>query len=125
MTYDENNIFAKMIRGDMDCDKVYEDDHVLAFNDIAPAAPTHVLVIPKGNYISFDDFASNGNTEEVKTFFTTVQKIATEILGLQESGYRLICNHGPDSSQAVHHFHVHILGGRPLGGLVSGDALVR
>lgn len=122
--YDKDNIFAKIIRGEIHSDKVYEDDKVVAFKDLHPAAPIHVLVIPKGEYISFNDFAVKAGAEEVKSFFSAVQKIA-EQQGLDESGYRLITNHGPDASQTVHHFHVHVIGGRSLGGLVSGDALSR
>lgn len=124
MSYDSNNIFARIIRGDIPCKKVYEDDQVLAFHDIAPAAPIHVLVLPKGDYISFDDFAVKASADTVKRFFATVQQIAAE-LGLDDTGYRLIANHGSDASQSVPHFHVHILGGRALGGLLPGDAEAR
>lgn len=123
MSYDKNNIFAKIIRGEIPCNKVYEDDDVLAFRDITPAAPVHVLVVPKGEYISFDDFAGAGE-KVVAGFFAAVQKIAGE-LGLKQGGYRLITNHGKDASQSVPHFHVHILGGRPLGGLLPGDGVER
>jgi len=122
--YDSENIFAKIIRGEIPCDKVYEDDKVLAFNDISPAAAKHVLVIPKGDYISFDDFAANADGAEVSNFFAKVKQIANDI-GLSGSGYRLITNHGSDASQTVPHFHVHILGGQALGGLIPGDANVR
>ncbi|MBN66840.1 MAG: histidine triad nucleotide-binding protein [Rickettsiales bacterium] len=124
MSYDSDNIFAKIIRGDIPCDKVYEDESVLAFNDISPAAPTHILVIPKSSYMSFDDFARQAGAEEVSNFFTTVQTIADKA-GLSGSGYRLITNHGSDASQSVPHFHVHILGGKPLGGLIPGDESAR
>lgn len=124
MTYDNDNIFAKIILGEIPCDEVYQDENVLAFNDISPAAPIHVLVIPKGRYQSFDDFISNANSDIITNFFATVKKIATN-LGLVESGYRIITNHGKNASQTVPHFHVHILGGKPLGGLISSDELVR
>ncbi|MCC7259473.1 MAG: histidine triad nucleotide-binding protein [Alphaproteobacteria bacterium] len=124
MTYDTNNIFARILRGEIPCDKVYEDSHVLAFNDIAPAAPVHVLVVPRGAYRSFDDFAQRAKAEEMQGFFAAIQKIAA-MKGLAEGGYRLITNHGADASQTVHHFHVHILGGRPLGGLLAGDVSAR
>lgn len=121
MAYDQNNIFAKILRGEIPCNKAYEDDAVLAFHDISPAAPVHVLVVPKGEYVSFHDFAVKTGADAVATFFSRVQHIA-HALGVAESGYRLITNHGVDASQSVPHFHVHILGGRPLGGLLPGDA---
>jgi len=117
MTYDRTNIFAKILRGEIPCKKVHEDEFVLAFEDIAPAAPVHVLVIPKGEYMSFNDFAAHAPEKMMHGFFSSVQKIAVK-LGLEEGGYRLISNHGPDASQSVPHFHVHILGGRSMGGLL-------
>jgi len=117
MTYDPNNIFAKIMRGEIPCKKVYEDEFAFAFEDIHPAAPVHVLVIPKGDYISLHDFASQASGAMVKGFFDSVTKIAAQ-LGLEKSGYRIISNHGPDAAQSVHHFHVHILGGRSLGRLL-------
>lgn len=122
--YDPSNIFAKILRGEIPSKKVYEDENVLAFEDISPAAPVHVLVLPKGEYISFDDFVSKAPTETVGAFFLTIKAIANK-LGLQEGGYRIIMNHGKNASQSVPHFHAHILGGRPLGGLLPGDALHR
>lgn len=124
MTYDSGNIFARIIRGDIPCEPVYQDDQVLAFHDISKAAPVHVLVVPKGEYVSLDDFAAKAGGDEVSYFFRKVRDIAND-LGLAESGYRVICNHGADASQTVPHFHVHILGGRKLGGLLAGDALER
>lgn len=118
MSYDPNNIFAKIIRGEIPCAKVYEDEHVLAFKDINPKAKVHVLVLPKGEYISMDDFGQNATPEETKAFFKAVSHIARE-LGVEEQGYRIIANHKPFSGQEVYHFHVHILGGQPLGPLVS------
>lgn len=117
MAYDKNNVFAKILRGEIPSKKVYEDEFAFAFHDISAAAPVHVLVIPKGEYISFTDFTANAPKELVYGFFTSVQKV-TQQLGVQEGGYRLISNHGPDASQSVPHFHVHILGGRSLGGLL-------
>ncbi len=122
MTYNSENIFAKVLRGEIPNDTVYEDEHVLAFHDIAPAAPVHILVIPKAEYVSFDDFATG--SADIHQFFATVQKIA-EQAGLAKGGYRLITNHGADASQTVPHFHVHILGGKPLGGLLPDDTLTR
>lgn len=117
MTYDPNNIFARIIRGEVPCKKVYEDDFAFAFHDIKPEAPVHVLVLPKGEYISFDDFARGAPPELFQGFFAAIQKVAQQ-LGVVESGYRLITNHGADASQSVFHFHVHILAGKPLGGLL-------
>ena len=124
MIYDKSNIFAKILRGEIPCSKVYEDDFVLAFNDISPAAPVHILVVPKAEYVSFDDFMMHANPERISQFFATVRKIA-HVQGVSKSGYRLITNHGADASQSVPHFHVHILGGRAMGGLLPGDALHR
>jgi len=117
MAYDKNNIFAKILRGEIPCKKIYEDNYAFAFEDIAPSAPLHVLVIPKGEYCSLHDFAADAPTEMVRGFFDSVTKVASK-LGLEESGYRIISNHGQDASQTVHHFHVHILGGKILGGLL-------
>lgn len=116
--YDSNNVFAKILRGEVPCKKVYEDAHVLAFEDIKPEATVHVLVIPRSQYASFNDFARNAPPETIAAFWASVQNVA-ESLGLTKSGYRLITNHGPDASQTVHHFHVHILGGKPLGALLA------
>ena len=117
MTYDKSNIFAKIIRGDIPCNKVYEDDVAFAFHDIKPEAPTHVLVLPKGEFISFDDFVRGAPPSFVSGFFASIQKVAAQ-LGVVESGYRLITNHGADAAQSVFHFHVHILAGKPLGHLL-------
>ena len=124
MRYNPDNIFAKIIKGDIPSQPVFENDEVFAMNDISPAAPVHVLVLPKGGYASFDDFANLAGAEKVGRFFETVRKIAHD-LGVAESGYRLIMNHGSHASQTVPHFHVHILGGCALGGLVQGDKLER
>lgn len=118
MAYDSNNIFAKILRGEIPCDKVYEDDWALAFNDIAPAAPVHVLVIPKGAYVSMDDFTANGSAEEIAGFYRAVGKIARD-LDLAQPGYRTLNNTGSHGGQEVAHFHVHIFGGRPLGPMLS------
>ena len=122
--YDQNNIFAKIIRGEIPSSKVFENDKILAFHDISKAAPTHILVIPKGEYISFSDFILKVSGQEVVDFFGKVREIASQ-LGLDESGYRLITNNGSDASQTVPHFHVHILGGKKLGGLLSDNNLIR
>ncbi|USO00983.1 MAG: histidine triad nucleotide-binding protein [Alphaproteobacteria bacterium] len=110
MPYDTQNVFGKILRGEIPCTPVYEDEHVLAFLDIAPQAPVHVLVIPKCEAISFDDFVTKPPSDVI-AFFTAVRTVAHH-LGLQESGYRLVMNHGDDGGQEVAHFHVHILGGK-------------
>jgi diadenosine tetraphosphate (Ap4A) HIT family hydrolase len=124
MSYDHNNIFARIIRGEIPGKKAYEDEAVLAIHDIAPAAPVHVLAMPKGEYASFDDFTEKAQPAEIAGFFRAVRKIAHD-LGLREGGYRLIANHGADASQSVAHFHVHILGGKPMGGLLADDPMTR
>jgi diadenosine tetraphosphate (Ap4A) HIT family hydrolase len=117
MAYDLNNIFAKILREEIPCKKVFENEFALAFHDIAPEAPVHVLVVPKIDCISFDDFAKTATPEFMQGFFASVQKVA-EMLGLPENGYRIISNHGADASQSVAHFHVHIVGGKKLGRLL-------
>ena len=118
MSYDPDNIFAKILRGEIPCDKVYEDEQVLAFRDINPQAPVHVLVIPKGSYISLEDFTVEASLEEISGFFQAVGKVARE-LGLVEPGYRILSNIGNDGGQEVPHLHVHIFGGRPLGPMLK------
>ncbi|MBT4878284.1 MAG: HIT domain-containing protein [Alphaproteobacteria bacterium] len=120
MLYDKNNIFAKIIRGELPCAKIFEDEKVLAFNDINPAASKHILVVPKGEYISFDDFIHKADDFEVVHFFKIVRKI-THDYNMIDAGYRIISNHGKDASQTVDHFHIHILAGERLGGLLAGD----
>ena len=117
MPYDRNNIFARILRGEIPCNKVYEDTHVLAFYDISPQSPTHVLVIPKGEYVSFDDFSQNASAEEIAALVRAVGQIARE-QGVAESGYRILANTGPAAHQEVPHFHVHLFGGRDLGGML-------
>ena len=112
--YDDDNIFARILRGELPCAKVYEDEHVLAFNDINPLSPTHVLVIPKGKYVSWDDFSAKASDEEISALVRAVGKIAREA-GLVEDGYRLLANAGRNSGQEVPHLHLHIFAGRPLG----------
>jgi diadenosine tetraphosphate (Ap4A) HIT family hydrolase len=118
MSYDESNIFARILRGEIPATKVYEDEHVLAILDIRPQAPTHVLVMPKGQYVSFDDFAAHASDAEIVALTRATGKIARDA-GVAETGYRLILNHGPHSHQEVPHLHIHVLGGRPLGHLVE------
>lgn len=116
--YDEKNIFARILRGEIPCTKVYENDHVLAFQDINPRAPIHVLVIPKGAYVSNDDFTAKASDEEVTAFFRAVGHVARE-LGLADPGYRMLANTGHEGGQEVPHFHVHICGGRVLGLMIQ------
>ena len=116
--YDENNIFAKILRSEIPCDKVYEDDFALAFRDINPQAPVHVLVIPKGPYVSLADFVSEAPEAMVAGFYRAVGATARE-LGLEEAGYRTLANTGDDAHQEVPHFHVHIFGGKRLGPMLS------
>ncbi len=118
LPYDETNIFAKILRGELPNRTVYEDEWVLAFHDIAPQAPTHVLVIPKGVYVSWDDFSANGSDLEIAAFVRAVGKIARD-LGLPAQGYRLLANTGLDANQEVPHFHMHILAGKPMGPLLA------
>jgi diadenosine tetraphosphate (Ap4A) HIT family hydrolase len=118
MAYDENNIFARILRGEIPAAKIYEDEHVVAIRDIRPQAPSHLLVMPKGPYVSFDDFSASASDAEIVAFTRAVGRVAREA-GLGETGYRLIANHGAHSHQEVPHLHVHILGGRPLGRLLE------
>ncbi|UTW55428.1 histidine triad nucleotide-binding protein [Kordiimonas sp. SCSIO 12610] len=118
MAYDQNNIFAKILRGEIPCNKVFENDHALAFHDINPQASVHVLVIPKGDYVSMADFTANAPAELIEGFMRAVGEVARE-LGLESGGYRTISNAGPNSHQEVPHLHIHILGGRPLGPLLD------
>ncbi len=118
MAYDTNNIFAKILRREIPCDRVYEDDFALAFSDIKPQAPVHVLVIPKGEYVSSDDFFSTAPDAEVAGFCRAVGNVAGK-LGIAENGYRLLANHGADANQEVPHFHVHIFAGKNLGPMLA------
>jgi histidine triad (HIT) family protein len=118
MAYDSNNIFARILRGEIPCQKVYEDEHVLAFRDIHPQTPVHVLVIPKGEYVSLDDFSEKASPEELAAFLRALGLVARQA-GVAESGYRILANHGTDAHQEVPHFHVHIFGGRNLGRMIG------
>lgn len=117
MAYDSNNTFARILRGELPCEKVYEDEFALAFNDINPLTPIHVLVVPKGAYVDYEDFIANAPSAEILGFFRAVKEVAA-VTGLAEQGYRLSTNNGQSAGQIVFHFHVHLLGGRPLGGMV-------
>ncbi|HEY9578728.1 MAG TPA: histidine triad nucleotide-binding protein [Rhizorhapis sp.] len=116
--YDDQNIFAKILRGEIPCRKVYEDEFALAFHDINPQAPTHILIIPKGPYVSWDDFSAEAPDAEIAGFVRAVGKVARDA-GLVTSGYRLLANAGPDSHQEVPHLHVHIFAGQPLGPMLA------
>ena len=118
MSYDTNNIFAKILRGEIPCDKVFENDHALAFKDISPLAKVHVLVIPKGAYTDVDDFSKNASKDEIASLMQAVAevcKITKVSLNEGGNGFRLIANTGPDGSQEVPHFHYHVMGGEPMG----------
>jgi histidine triad (HIT) family protein len=109
--YDATNIFARILRGELPCSKVYEDEWALAFHDIRPQAPVHVLVIPRGGWVSWDDFTAHASTEEIAGFMRAVGHV-TRVLGVDKPGYRLMVNMGQDGHQEVAHLHVHIFGGR-------------
>ena len=118
LPYDEGNLFARILRGEIPAKRVYEDEFALAFHDIHPQAPTHILVIPRGPYVSWDDFSARAPDAEIAGFVRAVGKVARDA-GLVEPGYRLLANTGPDSNQQVGHLHVHIFGGRPLGPMLA------
>ena len=122
MKYDTNNIFAKILRGEIPCKKIYESDHALAFKDINPQAKIHILVIPKGPYVNMDDFSQNASSEEITGLIRALGEVA-KIVGVSQyssgKGYRYIGNNGPDGGQEVPHLHFHIVGGEPLGRMVS------
>jgi diadenosine tetraphosphate (Ap4A) HIT family hydrolase len=119
LPYDDGNIFARILRGEIPAKRVYEDDFALAFHDIAPQAPVHVLVIPKGRYVSWDDFSGNAPDAEIAGFVRAVGNVAREH-GLVAPGYRLLANVGTDGGQEVPHLHVHLFGGRGLGRMLPG-----
>ncbi len=118
MAYDENNIFAKILRGEIPCDKVYEDEHALAFRDINPQTPTHVLIIPRGAYVSSDDFFDQASDTEIAGFFRAVGSVARQLDAVAE-GYRILANHGGDARQEVPHFHIHLFAGKDLGRMIK------
>lgn len=114
--YDDGNVFARILRGEIPAKRVYEDDFALAFHDIAPQAPTHILVIPRGAYVSWDDFSARGSDAEIAGFVRAVGHVAREHLG---AGYRLLANAGPNAGQEVPHLHVHLFAGAPLGPMLA------
>jgi histidine triad (HIT) family protein len=116
--YDDGNIFARILRSELPAKKLYEDEHALAFHDIHPLAPTHVLVIPKGPYVSWDDFSASASDAEIAGLVRAVGKVARDS-GLVEQGYRVLANVGLNSGQEVPHLHLHIFGGKPLGPMLA------
>lgn len=114
MDYDRNNVFARILRGELPCNKVYEDEYVLAFRDIHPQAPVHILLIPKGEYVSVDDFSERASETEQAAFMRAIGKIAKQE-GAVAGGYRVLANHGAAAHQDVPHFHLHLFAGRDLG----------
>jgi diadenosine tetraphosphate (Ap4A) HIT family hydrolase len=117
MAYDRNNVFARILRGELPCKKIHEDEHVLAFHDINPQTPTHVLIIPKGEFVSLDDFSEKASDAQLAAVLRVAGRIARD-LGVAESGYRILANHGRHAHQEVPHFHLHIFAGRDLGRMV-------
>jgi histidine triad (HIT) family protein len=118
MAYDTNNIFAKILRGEIPCKKAFENEHVLAFHDIAPKAPVHILVLPKKPYVGMDDFTATASEAEIAALFRALGEIARKE-GLDQTGYRVISNCGLNGGQEVPHLHLHLLGGKRLGRMVE------
>tara|TARA_A100001035_G_C27337735_1_gene301314 strand:+ start:80 stop:436 length:357 start_codon:yes stop_codon:yes gene_type:complete len=118
MSYDKNNIFAKILRGEVPCKKVYENDHVLAFHDISPQKKIHVLVIPKGEYIDLDDFNKKASEKEISELLKAISHVST-LIGATKKGYRTLSNIGNDGGQEVPHLHFHIFAGEKIGKMVS------
>lgn len=118
MAYNPQNIFAKILKGEIPCNKLFEDEYALAFHDINPRAPTHILVIPKGPYIHYEDFTTNATEAEIAGFSRAVAK-AAKLVGVDGTGYRLISNCGANAHQEVPHYHIHILGGKALGPMLA------
>ena len=118
MAYDDQIIFAKILRGEIPCDKVYENDHALAFRDIAPQAPVHVLVIPKGPYVSYVEFSEQASDAELAGFMRAVGAVAAK-LAIAEAGSRILSNQGEDGHQEVPHFHLHMFAGKKLGRMIK------
>ncbi len=119
--YDDNNVFARIMRGELPCKKVYEDPDVLAFEDINPQARIHILIIPKQNYVSWDDFSQQADSSQIVALVRAAGLIARQY-GLDQSGYRLLTNIGTDGGQEVPHLHLHLFGGEALGPMVSRPA---
>lgn len=122
MAYDDGNVFARILRGELPCDKIYENGHALAFHDIAPQAPVHAVVIPKGKYLSIDDFSAKASAEEAAGLFEAIGAVARQ-LGIADDGYRVLTNHGRDAHQEVPHLHFHIFAGQKLGIMLPGGRM--
>ena len=118
LPYDDGNIFARILRGEIPSSRVHEDEWAIAFHDIAPQAPVHILVIPRGAYVSWDDFSARASAEEIAGFVRAVGHVARE-QGLVAGGYRLLANTGADAGQEVPHLHVHLFAGQPLGPMLA------
>jgi diadenosine tetraphosphate (Ap4A) HIT family hydrolase len=119
--YDDQNVFARILRGEIPSTRVYEDEWAVAFHDIAPQAPVHVLVIPRGAYVSIADFSARASADEIAGFLRAVGEVARR-LGLEQAGYRVLANMGVAAGQEVPHLHVHIFAGRPLGPMLARAA---
>lgn len=117
-TYDQNNIFARILRGEIPCRKVAENDHALAFHDINPLAPTHVLVIPRGPYVDIDHFSASASEAEIASFVRLIGEVA-RAQGVDADGFRILANTGTNGHQEVPHLHIHVFGGRPLGPMLK------
>ncbi|HUP22589.1 MAG TPA: histidine triad nucleotide-binding protein [Thermoanaerobaculia bacterium] len=118
MPYDRDNVFARILRGEIPCHRVYENEHALAFRDIQPLTPQHVLVIPKGEYVTFDEFAAKASDAELAAWVRAIGEVARQV-GVVESGYRVLANNGPHAHQEVPHLHMHLFGGTDLGGMIG------
>lgn len=116
--YDPDNIFARILRGEIPATRIYDDEWAVAFHDVVPQAPVHVLVIPRGGYRSWADFSATASDAEIAGFVRAVGTVARQ-LGLEDPGYRLLANAGLDAHQEVPHLHVHLLGGRPMGPMLA------
>lgn len=121
MEYDKNNIFARILRKEIPADIIYEDEYAIAFHDINPKAPIHILVVPKGEFVSFFDFSEKAPPKLMIGFTKAVHRVI-QSLELQDKGFRILSNHGVHGGQEVPHYHVHIFGGRPLGRMISQEA---
>ena len=119
--YDENNIFAKILRSEIDCKKINENDYTLAFFDINPQAPIHILIIPKNPYVNMYDFNKNASSAEILGFWELVNDIIDH-QGINNNGFRIISNTGKDGNQDVPHFHLHLLGGKNLGRMIKSSS---
>ena len=116
--YDDANVFARILRGEVPCDRVFEDAHTLAFRDIQPQTRVHILVIPKGRYVSMADFSARATGREIESLIRAIGRVAREA-GIEGDGYRFLSNHGEHAYQEVPHFHVHVFGGQPLGRMIK------